>query len=408
MNMNKKEEKFHKKHLFVLASYEPTLKHGGGIANLSALKVYSKFYQKISYIYIGDAELCKFNEFSNVSFYKIPIYQKKKWIRFLLGFLYRSPAVCASYVNPKVKKEVLDLIVELSGDINAKTNIDIIFEDLPISSLMYSIKHKFPNWKYAVRSHNVLSKIFTDFSNTKKLSSNLFKLIMEIESRRNFIFEKKILDIADRTWAISEEDKNHYLEMLGHKCDGVFSIDYNNDDFDKVDSGDIHNIIHLGGLDLRKKDGMIFFVNNIWKAIKARYPKAKLILGGKNSELFNSPKDGIYGLGFVENEVEFLSRGVIFINTQTAGSGIKLKSIVAVLAGKLLVSTQIGVEGVLGENGKHYIRADNWENFEYEILRAIENVELSKTIALEGQLYFKDEYSFENLYNNTSVLLRNI
>jgi len=389
----------------VLSPYAPSLKNGGGIAALSSLKVYSKFYKQVHYIYFGRSDQDFPYAYENVVFHKVPMNYQKKLIRFFLSFFIKVPAVCVSYRKKSIVSRIDYIINDISKTLKTNENISVLFEDLPVACFLSSLKKRYPNWRYAVRSQNVMAKIFYGFTTNKEGYGLIFRKLMKYECHRNYLYEKKILTEADRVWAISEEDKNQYNFFFGYTCDGVFSIYYDNPNFEKVKNKDSFSILHLGGIDLRKKNGMQSFIDNSWLKIKGRYPNAKLVLGGTNTELFNDKSKDIYGLGFVDDEVEFFSRGLIFINTQTVGSGIKLKSIVSVLAGKLLVSTEVGVEGVSGEDGKHYLVAANCHDFANKIIDALIDIEHSKEIAKAGKLYFVNNYNFENLYRKASKLL---
>jgi len=168
---------------------------------------------------------------------------------------------------------------------------------------------------------------------------------------------------------------------------------------------DINNIIYLGSVDLRKKEGMKSFIDISWPIIKNSLPNAKLLLGGNNTESFSNINKSIYGYGKIENQSDFLKKGLIFINTQTTGSGIKLKSIIAMLSSRLLITTDIGIEGIEGDNKQHFIIANNWIEFAQQVIESAKNISTSIQIAENGKLHFEQFYNFDNFYSNTSKLL---
>lgn len=399
------------KEIIVFSAYAPSLNHGGGIATLSSLKVYSRIYKHIHYVYFGKSniELPKDISKQKVTFYIINMDYKKKWIRFLLSFLYRVPAVCVSFQSKYIISSINAVIDEvlLKHANSHDDEYDVIFEDLPVACILPMLKNKYPKWKYAIRSHNVLTNIFQSFITNVSNYSFIFKSIMKLENYKHYLYEKRIISIANKVWAISEDDQAEYIKIF-NRCDGVFSVSYNNPEFLNILSENPYAILYLGGIDLRKKSGMESFVNISWKAIKAKFPKAKLLLGGRNTQAFSDESNDVYGYGFIESEVEFLGKGLIFINTQTVGSGVKLKSIVSVIAGKLLISTKIGIEGVCGENGKHYLVAKDWEEFAQMVIDSLKDLECSYKIAKSGQSYFKKCYSFDKLYQAASVLILNL
>ena len=105
---------------------------------------------------------------------------------------------------------------------------------------------------------------------------------------------------------------------------------------------------------------------------------ANLLLGGINSEQFTNPELNIVGAGWVKDDREILSQGLIALNTQEIGSGINLKSIVAMSAGRALVSTQKGVEGIAGKLGEHFLIGPSVESLAPLLMKLLGNVSLAQ------------------------------
>ncbi|MFA7123804.1 MAG: glycosyltransferase family 4 protein [Candidatus Delongbacteria bacterium] len=382
--------------LVVFSYYFPSIKHGGGIANLSTLKAYSVFFSKVDYIILSDF-FEKEPKYDNVTFHKIKTPFKRKWLRFLLSILYNLPAVTIVFKQKSIEKQILDIF----DDTIIKNNSQpfVIFEDIPIAYYLEVLKKKYPNIKYGVRSHNVLSDIFLNLIKITPVG-----ILWLYETKKIRKFEKQIFESANFVWAISEKDKNTYFNRYKLKCDGVISIEYQAD-LKIIGYEDINNIIYLGSVDLRKKEGMKSFIDISWPIIKNSLPNAKLLLGGNNTESFSNINKSIYGYGKIENQSDFLKKGLIFINTQTTGSGIKLKSIIAMLSSRLLITTDIGIEGIEGDNKQHFIIANNWIEFAQQVIESAKNISTSIQIAENGKLHFEQFYNFDNFYSNTSKLL---
>jgi glycosyltransferase involved in cell wall biosynthesis len=109
----------------------------------------------------------------------------------------------------------------------------------------------------------------------------------------------------------------------------------------------------------------------------------------------------IFGFGRVADDVEFLGQGAIFVNPQHAGSGLKLKSAIAMAAGKTLVSTSNGCLGIPVLHGRQAIVSDDAESMAQHIDRLIRNPISAVTLADEGREFVSRFYGAEAFSANS-------
>jgi glycosyltransferase involved in cell wall biosynthesis len=131
-------------------------------------------------------------------------------------------------------------------------------------------------------------------------------------------------------------------------------------------------------------------------------PQARLVLAGRGTERFADENSGIEALGFVPEDKMILDKGLIFVNPQQIGSGVKLKSIVAMLAGKALVSTPTGIEGVAGTDGEHFFVARDLDAMAGQVVALLNDRELALRVARNGRLLAADYYS-EDCLSRTAL-----
>ena len=177
--------------------------------------------------------------------------------------------------------------------------------------------------------------------------------------------------------AISERDRSEYLSRYNQAITGVIGICYSRTDLAACLMRDqtcpINVILHLGSLDIRKTHGIKSFIQEVWPELKGKHKELSLVLGGKNSQLWDNPALGIHGLGPIEKEQEFMDQGLVFINPQEVGTGVNLKSLTAMKYGRVLISTTKGLEGIEGESGVHFLSADSLFEMGKLILEVVEN-----------------------------------
>ncbi|USK82056.1 glycosyltransferase family 4 protein [Peribacillus frigoritolerans] len=95
-----------------------------------------------------------------------------------------------------------------------------------------------------------------------------------------------------------------------------------------------------------------------------------------------------------KQKLQLFSEADIAINPAFFGTGTKIKTLEFLSAGIPLVSTDIGVKGMLLEQGTHYFHA-NHQNFALILNKISKDRPLLETIALNGQRYINHNFSWE-------------
>lgn len=381
-----------KKTAIVFAPDIPGKNSGYEIAIESILKVYKELFADIHLLIFNHHKEKNLNLEDQVTSYFIDYDKQKKWIRFLKSLFNTKPASIQHFNSGYLKKAIAYELNKLKG----LENPYLIFEDVPLAHFIPLAKEIFPEGKTIVRSHNVLSEVFLGF---EKDSNSFLNLVWSWENNRIRKFEETVLERSDYFFAITEDDYLKYQALFEVKVDGVLSIGFDQKRYDSVADGKIENILYLGTADLRKGHGIKKFLDMAWPKVNQVLPRAKCILGGKYTDGFTDKNRNILGYGFINDEKSFLSKGKIFINPQQRGSGINLKSITAMLASKVLVSTPKGVEGIKGINRKHYVVVESTREFSEAIIQLVQNPQMVKDIGNEAQIFAKEAFSIESLKN---------
>ncbi|HUD47516.1 MAG TPA: glycosyltransferase [Candidatus Baltobacteraceae bacterium] len=108
-------------------------------------------------------------------------------------------------------------------------------------------------------------------------------------------------------------------------------------------------------------EGLRWFMKDVWPAIKGRMPDAIIEVIGKWSHPAQTslPNHGdIRFAGFVPRLLESLQNKIMIVPVWV-GSGIRTKILAAWSASCPLVTTTVGVEGLPGRSGEHFIVADD-------------------------------------------------
>lgn len=388
----------------VVAPAWPSYRSGSGIALASSVEQYSQVFDQVHFVSIQDngAEACPEMHYGNVEFTVIDFRRRRKWLRFVASLPGSLPAVAAPYASEKV---VSRLLMHLQKVVQDHSGILVILEDIPVSSLALAIRRRFPQLPVVVKSHNVLAKAFEPFT---ARGFPLTRVAWRLEVSKIARLERSLLELGCRFWCISEADLAEYERRYTYRPHGVFGVSMDPERYSDVAPGSITNVLFIGTADLRKGAGLRDFIDYAWREIRRRFPSARLHLGGRLTHRYADEANGIYGMGFVDDELGFLDQGVIFINPQEIGSGVNLKSITAMLAGKALVSTEKGVEGIQGREGEHFLVASSAKQLATPVIDLMENPQTARALGQRAKRFVADAYSPTQLARTVRPLLKDV
>ena len=343
---------------------------GYRIAVKSSLYEYAQFFDRLFIVVLSEeSRPSDLQEDPRISWLHVPVVRRKKWVRFARSLAGSRPGIVMQFVERPVIRGMRTRLVDMCREAQPDC---VIFEDLPVASVAPFVRKLMPGTPFAIRTHNVHSEAFEGFNAE---GSFAVRRAWSLEMSRIGRFEETALKGADRVWTISSRDAEETSRRYGVTVDGVVGIVLDHTRYSEVAHGSVSRVVSIGTADLRKAHGLACFMSETWPEVVARNNQARLLLAGRGTEAFSDADSRIEGLGFVEDDRSLLGSGRIFVNPQERGSGVKLKSIIAMLAGKALVSTPKGVEGVAGCEGRHFYVAENGIDMARIILRLISNPE---------------------------------
>lgn len=147
------------------------------------------------------------------------------------------------------------------------------------------------------------------------------------------------------------------------------------------------------------QQGVRWFVNRVWPLVRQRIPNAELRLAGRNLDISWTFPDntGIQVLGEIESAWDMMTDNGIMVIPLLSGSGMRIKAIEALAAGRPIVTTPIGVEGIPAEDGKHVMIAATPEKFAACIVDLLENPETARKMGYEGRKWAQEHYENNRL-----------
>ena len=144
-------------------------------------------------------------------------------------------------------------------------------------------------------------------------------------------------------------------------------------------------------------DAAVWLGNEVWPAVRARLPTASLLLVGRepSAKVRALAGNGLEVTGSVPDVSPYLSRARVATAPLRAGGGSRLKVLEALAAGRPVVATSIGAEGLLDLAGRGLMLADSTAAFADALVSLLEDRALAERLGREGHEAVRDAYSWD-------------
>lgn len=162
-------------------------------------------------------------------------------------------------------------------------------------------------------------------------------------------------------------------------------------------------LYHIGAMDWQPNvEALLWFLRHVWPQVLQAVHGAELYLAGRNMpEQFRS---GIWSNVFVLGEVPdagaFESDKHILIVPLRSGGGLRIKILKAMVNGKAIISTQVGMQGIeAAQHEQEVLLADDADAFAAACIRLLEQMPLAQQLGNNARKLIQDHYSQKVVIN---------
>lgn len=162
-------------------------------------------------------------------------------------------------------------------------------------------------------------------------------------------------------------------------------------------------VTFLGGLHWPPNAaGIVWFAREVWPQVLQQAPEARLtVIGKAPPQALLSQNKNIPNLdvtGYVEDPEPLLAETAVFIVPLHAGGGMRVKIIDAWSWGLPIVSTTVGAEGILYEDGEDLLIADGRDAFAQAVVRVLTQPILADRLSSAGRQKVESAYNWRTTY----------
>lgn len=256
---------------------------------------------------------------------------------------------------------------------------------------------KYSHARVLLRAHNVEHKIWERTAHGER--NPLKKQYLKHLALTLGAYEREHVNDYDGVMAITEQDADYFRSHGCRKPVAAIPFGISPEPVDCVQVEPC-SLFHLGSMDwMPNQEGVRWFLKEVWPLLHQQLPQVTLYLAGRKmpADLMSLQLEGVKVVGEVPDAMYFIGSKQINVVPLLSGSGIRVKIIEAMSAGKTVVSTTLGAAGIAYTAGRNLLVADTPEQFVEQIRRCVEDPGYCAEVGRNAYSLIAEEYSTERL-----------
>jgi glycosyltransferase involved in cell wall biosynthesis len=252
----------------------------------------------------------------------------------------------------------------------------------------------------SVRTHNVEHRIW---ERVASISHNpIKKWYLKNQNRHLREFEVQALNQFDLLIAITKPDLDEF-RSLGYTKIGVVApvgIDLSEYPEKEMGADSAKRLCFIGALDwMPNQQGLVWFLDMVWQKLSNTMKDVQFHVAGKNTPDWVRQKAGLSAIvhGEVPDAKAFIQVHGILVAPLFSGSGIKIKVLEGMALGRVVVTTEIGAEGIPAINGQHLLIANNAVEFERQLKWCFENPAFAAKIGKQARSFIQHSFDLSEI-----------
>jgi len=324
-----------------------------------------------------------------------------------------------------IERDDLSAMRNAVRNILSRESIDIIHSDQLTMAQFALPKNDMSStngrWPFTIfDAHNA---VWTIVERTKDSAILPLKPVLALEAKRIRSHEGQIVAEFDHTLAVSEIDKlalqkscpNKYPEDILETKITVIPIAVDTEELIPVkrELGS-KNIFTMGTLHYPPNaDGIRWFANEVFPLILEKMPDVTLTIVGKNPpadfiQMAKENPDAVKVTGYVPDLTPYFESASMLVVPVRAGGGIRVRILEAFARAMPVVTTTVGLEGIVARPGIDVLVEDDEVSFAKAVLDLLSNEELQDQLANNGRKLAETRYDWQIVLKDLDHVYNNI
>lgn len=160
------------------------------------------------------------------------------------------------------------------------------------------------------------------------------------------------------------------------------------------------SLFHIGAMDwVPNRESIEWLLDEVWPVVHREVPQAHLYLAGRKmpQKWMDADIEGVTVVGEVPDAGYFIAGKQINVVPLLSGSGIRVKIIEAMAAGKAVVTTTVGAQGIEFTDGENLLIADTPQQFAAQIKRLVEDQDYCRNVGAAAARLVVEQYDVRML-----------
>ena len=372
---------------------------GGEITIYNFIKHLSE-HDTVSLIcfYDSEQELIYLPELQKYAHDVIAIRRHKKWAFpvlcrwLLLGDCY----MVARHSRRAMRLAISKMIAEKSFDL-LQVESFLLLGNIPATTTLPIV----------LDMHNVFFQIVMRMADS--FYNPLVRLVARLEVRRTRMQETLSWRRATINVAVSESDR----DILRHACGGAVPCEIVRPGagvVTRVQQGLVsaNRVLFVGSLHYHPNiDALTYFVGEIVPLIRIKYPGVEFVVVGRDPKpelVFFLEKHGVSVFANVKDLTPHLEGAAVEVVPLRVGGGVRMKILEAMAAGKAVVTTSIGCEGLPVTDGQHLLVRDEPQAFAQAVVDLLRDPERRQLLERNASALGESELSWARSISNLQAV----
>ncbi len=288
----------------------------------------------------------------------------------------------------------------------------VLLESLFVASYIPAIR-RLSDADVVLRAHNVEHRIWEDVTEDMPLGPK--RWILRHFQHRLKDAELSLLQDVDAVVALTHLDADWFeTQRRSKERSRVLALPYGlgveatpHQAMGQAPS----KVLHLGSMDWTPNvQGVEWLLQEVWPEVRRLAPGSTLELAGRHmpSDWVSDTDQGVIVLGEVESASDTYDSPAIVVVPLHAGSGMRIKVAEALAAGRPLVTTSKGMEGLALVDGEHALVADDAQGMAQAIASLLQDGEKACRLGQAGRAWAMEHLDRDVLSRKLTAFLNEL